>query len=280
MQNQFCKNCGQANFPNATTCTKCGNSLSQIVNNQFSSSNQPPVKEKKSNKMFWIIGIVAVLLIFFVGLIGIAGIGGYLYFSNQDEVVRDYPKTDKDETPKDETDKGDKGDKGDNSGDDDGSPLSDIKFPATTGDDGMGDSQSGGNAKITNAQLLAFFSQQKATVGSFRLDKVSTIDGTATFPSRIAGVEAKYSSGSKKITHNFAAYDSNTSLKEDFELYRQFAKKSGGKITNSTETSIIYIKGSLVYFAFYNPQGGFHEMSSRVGKDILKYHNDYFGIKE
>jgi hypothetical protein len=293
MDNKICTKCGQVNFPNANNCTKCGNALNAAENNPFSAGGDPPPTmmpghfsatppgaEKKSNKMFWIIGIVVVLLVSFVGLLGVIGIGSYIYYSSKKEVVYDYPKPkpEKDKTPKDDSNK-DNNDKADPT-DDDGSPLSDIKFPTTTGgDDGMKDNQSGGNAKVTDAQLLSFFLEKKSKVGSFTLKDVTTTDSKAKFPNRIAGVSAQYTSGSKKLTHNFAAYDSVGQLKDDFDEYMQEAKRSGGKITNTTATSVIYIKGSLVYFAFYNPQGGFHEMSSRVGKDILKYHNDYFGVK-
>lgn len=245
-------------------------------------SAAPPKAAKKSNKMYWIIGIVVVLLVAFVGLLGVVGIGGYIYYSSQKEVVRDYPnnKPQEDETPKDDSDNTEKNsDKGD-TGDDDGSPLSDIKFPTTTGgDDGLKDSQTSGNAKVTDAQLLSFFLVKKSKVGSFTLKDVKATDSKAKFPNRIAGVSAQYTSGSKKLTHDFAAYASNDPLKDDFDEYVKEVKSSGGKITNSTPTSVIYVKGSLVYFAFSNPEGGFHEMSSRVGKDILKYYNDYFGVK-
>lgn len=287
MDNQFCKNCGQANFPNAATCTKCGNALSSIAGSQFGASNEPPPTmvanqqipqvsapkaEKKSNKMYWVIGIVAVLLIFFVGLIGIAGIGTFLYLNNQ-EVARDYPndKPQKDDPTADTKDE--------TLAEDDDS-LSDIKFPPTdSSDGGMNDEQNTGNEKVTDAALIGFFTTQKSNVGKFKLQNVTATDDSSIFPNRIAGVVAKYASGSKRLTHNFAAYSSNSSLKDDFDEYKRKAKSSGGKVTNSTATSVIYIKGSLVYFAFYNPQGGLHEMSSRVGKDILKYHNDYFGVK-
>jgi hypothetical protein len=292
MHNQFCKRCGQANFPNATACTKCGNPLMSASNNPFGSGGEPPPtmmgggqqfsspspEHGKSKTKFFVIGAIAVVLVLFIGLIGIAGVGALVYYSNQDEVVRDDSGRDKpaDDAPSDTTDSPN------SSGDD--NPLSDIKFPSTDdsgtssgGDNSGGDSS--GSGKVTDAQLLSFFLQEKSTVGKYQLKNVKTTDSRDNYPNRTAGATAEYEKGSTKVTHEVALYESTGSLKEDFDDYASKAKSGGGKVQTSKETSIIYIKGSLVYLAFYNPQGGFHVMSSNDGKDILEYHNAYFGVE-
>ncbi len=293
MNNQFCKKCGHANFPNSNNCTKCGNALDHVANNPFGSSEEPPPTvmagqqfsiptspktEKKSNKTFWIVGIVAVLLVLFVGILGIAGIGGYLYYSSQEDFV---VREDSNKDSKNDDNKGQDDSKNDDSKSDDDSALSDIKFPAGTGSDkDMSGGKSTGTENVTDAQLLDFFLKQKPTVGKYTLKTVKTSDNKDNFPNRTAGATAEYKKGSKIVIHEVALYGSTSSLKEDFEAYKQKAKSGGGKIETSKETSIIYIKGSSVYLAFYNPQGGFHVMSSRNGNDILEYHNAYFDIKE
>jgi len=296
MQNQFCKRCGQANFPNASVCTKCGTPLSQASNpyggadeppptmmaggGQMFSNPTPPKKEKKSNTKYFIIGGIALVLVLFIGLIGIAGIGAWVYFSNKDEVVRKNPDDNKpldDSGNKQGDDKtGDDKTGSDSKTDDDS--MTDIKFPPTgANDDELADNTGGG--KITNAQLLDFFLKEKSVVGKYQLKKVETTDSRDKYPNRIAGATAQYTKGSTALTHEVAIYDSIDTLKDDFDDYRNAAKSGGGKLEMNNETTIIYIKGSLVYLAFYNPQGGFHVMSSRRGKDIQEYHNAYFGVR-
>ncbi len=295
MQNQFCRKCGQVNFPNASTCTKCGNPLSQTSNNpygtseeppptmmanqQYSNSPSPPASEKKSKTKFFVIGGIVVVLLLFIGILGIAGVGALLYFSSQDEVASaDNSDKKTDDETKGESDSESDGDSTDDTktgGDD--NPLSDIKFPPTSGsDENIGDSS--GNAKVSNAQLMDFFLKEKSTVGKYTLKNVKTTDSRDNFPNRTAGVTAEFYKGSTKVTHDVALYDSMSSIKDDFNDHKNGARRGGGKIQTSKDTSIIYIKGSLVYLAFYNPQGGFHVMSSRNGKDILEYHNAYFGV--
>ena len=292
MHNQFCKRCGQANFPNVTVCTKCGNSLMSASNNPFGSGEEPPPTmmgggqqfsasppvPKKSNAKLFIFGAIAVILVLFIGLFAIAGVGALFYFSGQKEVVRDDSGRDKpaDDASNDSTDSPKTG------GDD--NPLSDIKVPSTDdsgsspGSDNSG-GDSSGSGKVTDAQLLNFFLQEKPTVGKYQLKNVKTTDSRDNYPNRTAGATAEYEKGSTKVTHEVALYESTSTLKEDFDDYASKAKSGGGKVQTSKETSIIYIKGSLVYLAFYNPQGGFHVMSSGDGKDILEYHNAYFGVE-
>ncbi len=268
MHNQFCKNCGQANFPEANACTKCGNALNPnlVANQQFAKT---PTPKKKSNKKIWIAAIVGVLLLSVVGLIGIAAVGGLLYFSSKKQVVREYPVPIK--TPKKDISGDDDG------GKDDDSPLSNIKFPPSGGDDDL--ERETGDGKITDEVLLSYFKNLKPKVGRYRLKDVVAITGTSKFPNRNAGATARYTSGSKRVTHEVGLYKSINDTEDDFGTYKRAVKRRGGRIKTSKKTSIIYIKGRLVYLAFYNTQGGFHIMSSRNGKDILKYHNDYFGIK-
>lgn len=261
MHNQFCKNCGQANFPDANNCTKCGNPLAPTAAVDQQASKPNPVAEK-SNKKYWIAGIVGVLLLSFLGLIGIGAIGAIFYFSTKDEVVREYPAPEKKPAE-------------DEPLEDDDSPLSDIKFPPTGGSDEL--KKETGNSKLTDEVLISFFKNLKPKVGKYRLRDVVAIKGTSKFPSRNAGATARYRSGSKRVTHEVGLYEAIGDAKDDFASYKRFVKRTGGKIKTNKKTSIVYIKGPLVYLAFYNQQGGFHIMSSRNGKDILKYHNDYFG---
>ena len=301
MDNKFCKNCGQANFPNANVCTKCGNAFEQNQGNQFGSSQEPPPTvmagnqfqvpiqsnqpnnqsnnapppKKKSNTKYFVFGGIAVVLLLFIGIIGIAGIAGVMYYTTQQdsEVVRDYPA--EDDSGKDNDSKKDSKDS-DKTDDDDDNPLSDIEFPSTGGnDDGLDKTKN--NGKISNQILISYFKTQKQKVGSFSLNSVLEDEDNRNFPGNIAGVRAKYSKGSTSLTHEFAAYDSMSDLGDDFRDYKRKVKSSGGKVKTDKPTTLIYIKGPLVYLAFYNPQGGFHIISSRLGKDILTYHDDYFG---
>ncbi len=272
MDNQFCKNCGQANSPNVAICTKCGKPLTPSANNPFGVSNAipaapPPPAEKKNNKMFWILGIAGVLLILGIGLLGIVGIGSYFYFSSKSDVVYDYPNDKPQPVNADKKD------------DDDS--LSDIDYPSNGSDEDLSDSPNNNQpANITNKQLKGFYKAKKSTVGNWKLQSVVKSFSKASFENRDAGVRASYKSGSKKLNHSFSFYKSASSMESDFDAYIDNVKSSGGVVRTTTPTSIIYTKGGLVYFAFHNPQGGLHEISSNDGKDILKYHDDYFDIKK
>jgi hypothetical protein len=275
-------------MPNAGVCTKCGNALNQISNVKSGGSAEeeyPPTMmspqfmkdqtapgKKGNKKIFLIVGIVVVLLVVFTGLLGIAAIGGYVYFSNQPTVVRENttPASKKDQPVDKDADDKDV---------DDGSPLSDIKFPSNGGNDGVEIEKNTGNEGLSNAKLIVFFSSEKSKVGRFLLSKVKTIDADYVFSERIAGVTANYKKGSTPLTHSFAAYQSNDLLKADFADYKKKVKNAGGRIAKSTATSIIYSKSGLIYFTFYNPQGGVHEFSSRRVEDIQEYHDSFFGIK-
>ena len=284
MQNKFCKNCGQANFPDAGTCTKCGKSLEQNTGNQFQvpvQQDQPanqPQPPKKSNTKYFVIGALAIVLLLFIGIVAIAGIAGAIYYSTsqEDKVVREYP----DKNTADKSDDAKKGNDDINSGksedEDDDNPLSDIKFPPTgTSDDGI--DQTKKNGKISNKILIGYFENQKQKVGSFSLKNVREDEDNRNFPNNTAGVRARYAKGSTSLTHEFAAYTSMADLRGDFADYKRTVKNAGSKVKTEKPTTIIYIKGPLVYLAFYNPQGGFHIISSRLGKDILSYHDAYFG---
>lgn len=270
MDNQFCKNCGQANFPNANVCTKCGNPLTPPANNPFGVSNAAPAAApntgKKSNKMFWILGIAGVSLVFGIGLIGIVGIGSYFYFSAIDDVVYDYPNN--------------RPTQNDANKSDDDNLLSNVDFPPTGNDKDLDDSQNDQPLNITNKQLTGFYRVKKSKVGKWKLQGVVENFSKASFENRDAGVRALYKKGSKKLTHNFSFYKLISAMENDFDIYKDKIKSSGGKVRTTTATSVIYIKGGLVYFAFHNPQGGFHEISAKDGKDILKYHDDYFDMKK
>lgn len=277
MQNKICTRCGQSNFPNSNVCTNCGNPFSQ-ASGGFNEPpptmvvNQPsaPTPEKKSNKTFWIVGIIGLLLVMGIGLLAIVGIGGYLLYSGSEGGT---------EISTDSNSSG--SDSNDNSSTSSGDSLGEIKFPGT-GDSSSTSSNtnSTGSSSLgtaTDEQLISLFKTQKSTVGKFTLDDVTSTSDSSKYPSKDAAVKAKYSSGSIDLTHEVAIYSDMDKLKTDFDSFISDEKSSGAKVETSTATSMVYVKGSLVYLAFSNPQGGFHIISSRNGKDILEYYNKYFG---
>ncbi len=275
MQNQFCKKCGQANFPNATSCSKCG----QATNSQaaFGSDNAPrtvmPNKflgasEKKSKAVFWIIGGLLAVTLIVVGLAMVIGAGVFLYTVNGDEAVRDYPakeekspdlelKDERDNDPPPKTDS-------DN-------PLDDITFPSGK-DVTFGDETS---STMNDKVLLNFFLQKKRVVGKFKLVDVKTTTDKTIFPNRSAGVQAEYKSGSKRLLHRVAIYTSIENARSDIATYKQNVKNSGAKMRGSRENQLSFVLKGVFYFAFYNPQGGLHEMSARNSKDISRYFAAY-----
>jgi len=286
MQNQVCNNCGQENIPSSFKCAKCGQPLGQPPGGGFraqGSAQQPsgaPDGGKKSNKIFWIIGgVVAVLLIgaFFV-VIAAAGLAFYL--SNQQETTRREfpapersPVTNNGEKKNDPSKEIPDSDDSTNTGSD--NPLDDVSFPSGK-DITFGDQSSG---TMNNKVLLNFFVQKKSKVGRFTLANVKTSTDRSIFPGRRAGVQAEYKRGSRKLTHRVAIYDSLDDAKSDIATYRGMVRKSGAKIRSSAEDRLVFVLRGSVYLAFYNQQGGLHEISSRNGNDLIGYYNSYFGYK-
>jgi len=270
MENQFCKKCGQANFPNATSCSKCGQvlnapSFGSDTPRGFSSEQKPA--QKKSNTKYWIIGgILAVFLI--IAVFGIiAGAGLLVYLNSSNEVTRDYPAPESSPTKDrrdDSTPVPPKKSDSDN-------PLDDVTFP-TGNDVTFGDETS---TTMNDKILLNFFLKQKKVVGRFKLVNVKTSTSREFFPNRSAGVQAEYKNGRKRLLHRVAIYKSIGDARSDIATYKRNVKNSGARIRSSTQTRLIFVLKGFVYLAFYTPQGGLHEMSARNGNDITQYFNAY-----
>ncbi len=284
MDNKFCNKCGQANLPNSTSCTKCGQPLGQTGGAQFAQATppstipgKPPAPVKKSKTMYWVIGGLALLLVLALGLVLVAAVGIFVYQNNQsDEVVRDdqdIQRKDRDSEDDEDSDLTED-DSDDTKTKDSDNPMDDISFPDGKDVD-FGDDSSG-NSDIDNAALVRFFKDKKPKVGIFKLAKVVTSDDRSIFAKRLAGAEATYKSGRKVVIHRLAIYRSLDDAKGDVAAYKAAVRKIGGKIRSSKADQIIYAHKGLVYLAFYNPQGGLHELSSRNGDDILKYYKSYF----
>ncbi len=279
MENQFCSKCGQANLPNSGACSKCGQPLfSQAANNPNIQGGQPPQSGKGNSKMYWIIGGIAAFLLVGVGIVLLAAVGLIFYASSNDQTARDEnqiersesdSKSDDDDTKSADDSRED--DDSDDSGDSE-KPMDDVTFPSGKDVD-FGDEASN---DVDDASLLKFFFEKKSEVGPFKLIKAKTSTDRAYFPNRLAGIQAEYRSGSTNITHRAAIYKTIDDARDDIEVYKQEVKNSGAQIRSSKEDQIIYSRIGLVYLAFYNPQGGLHEISSKNGNDIIKYYNSYF----
>ena len=270
MQNQFCKKCGQANFPNATSCSKCGHliEVSSGVPQGFSAKRTAP--EKKSNTKYWIIGgVLTVFLV--VGVLGILVVGGFLvYLSSSDQITRENPVPESSTPTTDRTDDRRDAPTPTTSRNSD-NPLDDVTFP-TGKDVTFGDET---KTTMNDKVLLNFFLQRKKVVGRFKLFEVKTSTSREFFPNRSAGVQAEYRSGRKRLFHRVAIYKSVENARSDILAYKRNVKSSGAKIRSSTQTRLVFVLKGVVYLAFYNAQGGLHEMSSRNGNDISKYFAAY-----
>ncbi len=291
MDNQFCKNCGQVNFPNSVTCTKCGQPLAQSKGAQFGQPGPPPTMdaappmgsnmptpEKKSKKMYWIVGALLLFLVFSVGAILLVAVGLMFYAGSQsDDVASDDQKVERKdkESKTDEDDKEITAEDVDDKSSNSKNPMDDISFPSGKDVD-FGDDSANNSGDINDETLLKFFMDKKSQVGKFKLIEAKTSSDRTIFPGRVAGVQAEYASGSTRIMHRVAVYKSVESAREDIDSYKEAVRVLKAKIRTSKEDQLIYTLKGIVYLAFYNPQGGLHEISSRNGNDILKYYNSYF----
>ena len=226
--------------------------------------------------MYWIIGGVAVVLVLAVGAILLAAVGIFIYTNSGNEVASDDTNVErKSDDGKDDQNDRDTGPDNprDNRTSDSDNPLDDISFPSGKDVD-FGDS--GGASTVTNASLLKFFLQKKSKVGRFSLVKATTSDDKTVFPNRDAGIQAEYKNGRIKLTHRVAIYRSLDAARGDIATYRRGIRQAGARIRSSKEDQVIFTLKGLVYLAFYNPQGGLHEISSRNGNNIVRYYNSYF----
>lgn len=286
MDNQFCNRCGQANFPDANVCTKCGQALSRSSGSPFSQNAAPkgavsqpnpghtPVSTKSNKKLYLIIGGVIAVLLVSAGAIILLAVGMLIYTSSDTEVTRDdttVAKESDSDTDKNSETKKDNDDSSDSKNSD--NPLDDVTFPSGK------DVEFGEEAKneITDQSLLSFFLDKKSKVGAFTLVEAKTSSDKTIFPNRTAGLQAEYKSGSKTIIHRVAIYKSLNDAKDDIDTYKKGLQNSGAKVRSSKEDQVIFDRAGAVYLAFYNTQGALHEISSRDGKDVLAYYNSYFG---
>ncbi|MFV0389186.1 MAG: zinc-ribbon domain-containing protein [Pyrinomonadaceae bacterium] len=269
MNNKFCNRCGQANQPNSNICTKCGASLTQGSQpNPNVQQNQPAHPGKKSNTLYWVLGIGAVLIVLFIGLIAVVGIG-FLVLSSQTKETE--ITTSRSEKTNNQT--GDNDGQTQNESDSSNDPLSDVKFPSEDGEDFGGQK----STSMDNSTLKAYFTEKKRTVGPFTLDKIETSDDYSLFPNRDAGAEAIYSSGSAKVLHRVALYSSLEGAEKDAEGYKEMVRNFEGKIISQKSDQIIWVYKGVTFLGFNNKQGGLHEISSKNSKDILTYYKAYFG---
>ncbi len=265
MDNQFCKKCGQANLPNTSFCSKCGADLDAAKVRSGSSSSAEAEPAKKS-KLPWILGGLAALLILGIGVVLLAGVGLYFYTQSSNETVTER-KVDKPEADKPEITADPDGEKTDSD-----NPLGDVPFPSGKDVD-FGEETATG---ISDESLVDFFRTKKSKVGRFRLVNVKTTADRSIFPNRLAGIQAEYKAGSKRIIHRAAMYKSTGAASEDIASYKQNIKKAGARFRMNKKSQAIFSLEGITYLAFYNAQGGLHEISARNPKDILRYYNSYF----
>ncbi len=258
MNNKFCNVCGQANLPDSSTCSKCGNSIANLGGQQPIQATQVqrpatppshPKTKKKSNTIYWVLGIGSVFLVMFFMLAIVAGAALMIYNTRTSEdivVTRDADSeskrstSDKSEPSRDEVNE-------------------DLPI-----------------AEVDNAQLEAFFRERRAKVGKYSLVSVRSSNDKTIFPNRNAGVEATYRSGTRKIVHRAAIYASNSAAKTDGENYREAIENLDAEIRINKSDRIVYVYRGLTYFAFDNKKGGLHEVSSKSGVDIVKYSAIFF----
>ncbi|MCB1024009.1 MAG: hypothetical protein KDB79_06460 [Acidobacteria bacterium] len=274
MDNQFCKRCGQANFPDAKVCTKCGQGLLGTGGGSFPQSAAATASKapKRNNKIYWIAGGIAAFLLLTVGVIILAAVGMFLYTSGSPEVSRDdAPPVERRSDDVSETDKKTDSDEKEDPPESE-NPMGDVTFPSGKDVDFGEEARS----ELNDQTLLSFFLDKKSKVGAFTLVEAKTSSDKTIFPNRAAGLQAEYKNGTKRLVHRVAVYKSLSDAKGDIETYKSGLANSGARIRDKKQDQVIFDRAGLVYLAFYNPQGALHEISSKNGNDILKYYNSYF----
>lgn len=96
MDLNFCKNCGQANLPNTSDCTKCGTKLAPINDNPFApksaaAATSPNAQKAGNTKLYWILGIVGAVILL-GGFFVVALAAGIYFYSSQNETAIENPK--------------------------------------------------------------------------------------------------------------------------------------------------------------------------------------------
>lgn len=267
MHNQFCKNCGQANFPDASRCSKCGSNLTgasaqaqtpppspQSAPPNLKASGSPETSKKSSNK-FLIIGGIAAVFILILGFIGvIAGIGGYFYLTSNGT---DEPSVQNQTVPENSA-----------------LPAVDLETNKEVSENEPDSPPSG---TMTDAKLEGYMKNDRRTVGSYTLDNVKPFKGE-DFSGRIAGITALYTKGGKSVVHSIAMYGSYNEASDGFEKYKRgIGSMQGSQIRSNEADRIIFSHEGSVFLTFCNKAGGCHELISKDGNTILDYYNSYFG---
>ena len=241
MNTTLCKNCGQANLPNAERCSKCGKHLSAASDNPFSYSGEPPrnaaFPEKRneiaagsksgSKMLYWILGGVAALVLV-SGFILVAAIGIYLYTSQNYAAAE---TTNAENTPAEKK-----------SGE-----VAEIKEKRTVFEKIEPPSAAG--------NLEKFISDDYQKIGDYRLQSVSDIKlkSKKIFRNSTDEAFAVYSSDEKnplEILFSIAKFKSVSDAKVDVVAIKIKALTKKGKILRETKLSdgvvISYTEKNLI----------------------------------
>jgi hypothetical protein len=312
MENKFCRKCGQANFPQVTSCAKCGAKLEQTPasTNPFntpsaSQQNDPPPTIAVNADSFKIpppnqpkfsqsppgqprfnppppnqqganqanSGGKSNKMFWIIG--GIGGVLVLLFFVVAIAGIGGYFYLSSSSSDKETTRE---------------YPVSDDEDKDTTdtGDEKDNDGKrklpristksdtKETSGKFTNDELIAYVEDNKKTVGKYRLESVKAINIEQYFPDKDAGISALYKSGSKKVVHNMSMYSQVDTAKADFRKYVNLVKSTKAEIVSDENGNLIYRLEGMVYFVFCNESGGCHQMISKDGKDISDYYDSYF----
>jgi uncharacterized membrane protein YvbJ len=227
METLFCRNCGQANLPSETACTKCGLNLGRTnninqVQNSFGSVQNPdkPVAStskaipKKNNNLLWILGGAGALVLIGGFFIIVIAAGFFFYTkSGNDEIASNYPISEENQNKNSSETNSTKKD----------NDIS-LDFPESNTD-----------TKITDATVVEYLNKRK-NVGSFKHISASS-QTTLNLPAKMfvlseASAFSSYmntSANSEPLILFMGVYDSVKSTKADFNLTLGNVRKNGAK---------------------------------------------------
>lgn len=229
METIFCRNCGQANLPVETACTKCGLNLSQIKNSipvqnfnkpigNTPNSTGPNSNPKKNNNLLWILGGVGALVLIGGFLVIVIAAGFFFYAkSGNDDISSNYPVSEKNQNKKpDDVETTKKND-----------DLS-INFPDST------------DTKVTEQTLIEYLNKRK-DVGSFKHISASS-QSSLNLPAKMfvlseASAFSSYMNtkeNSEPLILFMGAYNSIKTAKADFNLTLSNVRKNGASNIKTT----------------------------------------------
>lgn len=313
MENKFCRNCGQANFPQVTTCAKCGAKLVQSPDstNPFNTPsathqneppptiavkadsleipppNQPKFGQTPPNQAGFNpppppnqmkvsqtnSGGKSSKMYWIVG--GVAGVLVLFFFVAAIAGIGGYFYLNSSSDQETTRDY----------------PVSDDEDrdkTDNTGDEKDDDGKSKmpristksdtkeTTGKFTNDELIAYVEDNKKTVGKYKLQSVKPINIEQYFSDKDAGISALYKSGSKKVVHNMSMYSKANTAQADYRKYVDLVKSTKAEVVSEEGGNLIYRLEGMVFFVFCNESGGCHQMVSKDGKDISDYYDSYF----